>query len=358
MKIMTIVGTRPEIIRLSMIIPKLDKYSDHILVHTGQNYDPNLKDIFFKELQIRQPNYNMTCKGDTPFEAIGNILTITESLITKEDPDKLLILGDTNSGLSSIVAKRYGVKVYHMEAGNRCFDDTVPEEINRRIIDHSSDILLPYTQNSKQNLIAEGIPQNKIFVTGNPIQEVMCNYILPNDLDFVTTKYGFSKQNYFVITLHRAENVDNIERLQSLLHAFKQIASIYKIPVIMSMHPRTKFAIFGNGETIPDGIITMPPFPFKEFIALEKNAFCVISDSGTVQEECNIMNVPNVTIRNTTERPETLECGSNIISGFEASDVIRSINIATNLSNWEKIPEYDAMNVSNVVTKILLGVYP
>jgi UDP-N-acetylglucosamine 2-epimerase (non-hydrolysing) len=364
MKVVTIAGTRPELIRLSRIIPLLDKYcgSDHIFVHTGQNYDKNLKDIFFEELGIRDPNYSNSWKvGSSLANDISNVLQLCETVIKDEKPDKLLILGDTNSALSAIIAKRYGVKVYHMESGNRCYDDKVPEEVNRRIIDSCSDILMPYTERSRQNLIREGYPSNKIFVTGNPINEVLHHYIEKIDASTIMSRLNISPKSYFLVTMHRSENVDNVEILHSLIKSLSMIATWYRdYKIIISMHPHTVNRITDKDlvEFLSDPrIIFHEPFGFFDFVKLERNAACVISDSGTVQEECCIFGIPSVTIRSTTERPETIECGSNILVGHSPNDILRGIDIATkDLSIHESPLEYQKRDVSNVVMKILFGV--
>jgi UDP-N-acetylglucosamine 2-epimerase (non-hydrolysing) len=346
MKVMTIVGTRPELIRLSLIIPKLDKYCEHVLIHTGQNYNPLLKDIFFEELGIRAPDYVLECK------TMGDILNAIEPIILKEAPDKILILGDTNSGLSTIVAKKMGISVIHMEAGNRCYDDRVPEETNRRVIDHSSDILLPYTERSRQNLIREGISNNRIFVTGNPIEEVIGYYSGGISKSNVLRTMGIFQGRYFLATFHRAENVDNEKRLVKIIDSLKRLNGYYMIPVICSVHPHTKKRIGGINI---EGLTLHEPFGFFDFVNLESNALCVISDSGTVQEECSLLHIPNVTIRDTTERPETVECGSNIISGTECESVLRCVKMALDMKDWKAPVEYKKTNVSDTVVKIVCG---
>jgi len=356
MKIMTVVGTRPELIRLSCIIPKLDKYCDHVFVHTGQNYDPNLKDVFFEGLKIRQPDYSEECAGNTQFESIGKILKTTEDIILKEDPDKFLILGDTNSCLSAIVAKRMGVKVYHMEAGNRCYNDKVPEEVNRRIIDHSSDVLMPYTEGSRRNLMLEGFPQKRVFVTGNPIWEVIKNHMNINTTDILNT-LNVKYDRYFLVTCHRAENM-RFKFLSRFIRNLQELREIYNMPVIISMHPRTRIMLQDCG-IILGGLRVLEPMCLNDFLHLEQNAFCVISDSGTVQEECCLFKTPTVTIRETTERHETIECGSNILCGcYNKDDLIKSVEIATGMRDGWNIPQDYLMPTSDIVTKIILGDYP
>ena len=355
MKIITILGTRPEIIRLSQIIEKLDQVCEHILVHTGQNFDKNLSDVFFQQLQVRQPNYFLGIRGDSFGEQIGKIIIECEKIIRQEQPDKLLILGDTNSSLSAIIAKRLGIPVYHMEAGNRCYDDRVPEEINRRIIDHSSDILLPYTERSRANLIREGIDGDRIYVTGNPIFEVIQYHQNKIEKSLILNQLNIEKQKYFLVTMHRQENVDLQDRLIGILTSLEKLQEKYKIPIICSLHPRTKHWInHYNIEITNKNIYFCEPFNFFDFIYLEQNAFCVLSDSGTVQEECCIFRVPNVTIRDVTERPETIECGSNILSGALPDDILRCVQIVLAQSNqWEIPKEYITSLVSEKIIKIL-----
>jgi len=357
MKVMTILGTRPEIIRLSRIIEKLDSHSKHILVHTGQNFDKNLSDIFFKELKIRKPDYFLKVKSATIGEQIAQILTETEKVMEKERPDKILILGDTNSSLSAIIAKRMGIPVFHMEAGNRCYDDRVPEEVNRRIIDHSSDILLPYTERSRANLIREGIAHERICVTGNPILEVINHYEDSINRSDILRRLNIKKKKYVLVTLHRAENVDLERRLRDFISAFTAISRQYGVPVICSLHPRTRDKIRHFGINVdPEAIRFNEPFGFFDFIRLERDALCVLSDSGTVQEECCIFHVPNVTIRDVTERPETLECGSNILSGADNDTILRCVKIVMSQSPvWVVPPEYLKVDVSSTVVRLVLG---
>ncbi|MDP2754277.1 MAG: UDP-N-acetylglucosamine 2-epimerase (non-hydrolyzing), partial [Nitrospirota bacterium] len=348
MKVMTVLGTRPEIIRLSRIIEKLDVNCDQILVHTGQNYDVNLKDIFFEQLRVRQPDVYMEAVGSLSNQ-VGVILSQTEKLIKEHKPDRFLILGDTNSALSAFIAKRMGIPIYHMEAGNRCFDDRVPEEVNRRVIDHSSDILMPYTERSRQNLLREGINSAKIFVTGNPIKEVILSCQDGIEKSNAIQKLGLKEKEYFLVTMHRAENVDNETRIRSLVSALEKIHQTYKMPVIISTHPHTRARMnaLGIHEDSKD-IRFMEPFGFFDFIRLEKNAACLLSDSGTVQEEACLFKVPNVTMRDVTERPETVECGSNILSGVEVDTILRAVNLVINKpANWSIPIEYQAESVSD-----------
>jgi len=356
---MTILGTRPELIRLSRIIEKMDATCTHILVHTGQNFDKNLSDIFFEDLTIRKPDYFLDVHGTTAGEQIAKILTRTEEVMEKERPDRILLLGDTNSSLSAIIAKRKGIPVFHMEAGNRCYDDRVPEEINRRIIDHASDILMPYTERSRANLIREGIPNERIYVTGNPILEVINFYQDQITQSNILNHLTLEKKKYFLVTMHRAENVDIRKRLVMLFESLKIIQEKYNMPVICSLHPRTKDKIKKFDLDIQnEKIIMHEPFGFFDFLHLEQNAFCVLSDSGTVQEECCLYHIPNVTLRDVTERPETIECGSNIISGVKPDDIVRCVQSAVSgNAQWTVPAEYLEMQVSATVTKIVCGFY-
>jgi UDP-N-acetylglucosamine 2-epimerase (non-hydrolysing) len=356
MKIMTILGTRPEIIRLSRIIEKIDQFCEHILVHTGQNYDPLLTQIFFKELELRDPDYCMDAHGSFG-KQLAKIIQKTEELILNQKPDRVLILGDTNSALSALMAKRYKIPVFHMEAGNRCYDDRVPEEVNRRVIDHASDILLPYTERSRQNLIKEGIPGDRIYVTGNPINEVINHFEAQISQSRILNDLKIKKGSYFLVSLHRAENIDYHARLRQFINAFTVLQKEYGLPLIISTHPHTQKRIMECDIQVENTSIRfLPPFGFFDFICLEKNAYCVLSDSGTVQEECAIFKVPSVTLRDATERPETLECGSNMLSGADQTSILRSVKTVLQLHSSASVPvEYLAENVSETVVKILLG---
>jgi UDP-N-acetylglucosamine 2-epimerase (non-hydrolysing) len=357
MKIMTILGTRPEIIRLSRIIPRLDELCRHVLVHTGQNFDRGLNELFFEELALRPPDHVLNCKADTLFSQVGAILRECEQVLLAERPDRVLLLGDTNSALSAIVAKRMGIPVFHMEAGNRCYDERVPEEVNRRIIDHASDILLPYTERSRLNLLREGIDGQRIFVTGNPINEVIRFYEPLLKSSSILEDLKIEANNYFLVTIHRAENVDIHNRLQNFTAAFAELEKQYGLPLIISTHPRTRARLTQFGlDTGNPNVRFMPPFGFFDFIMLERNARVVLSDSGTVQEECAIFGVPTVTLRDVTERPETLECGSNMLSGADSEFVVSCVKTVSELrKNWKAPPEYLAENVSDTLCKILLG---
>lgn len=357
MRIITILGTRPEVIRLSRVIDLLDRRAEHVLVHTGQNYDPRLSDLFFSELGIRAPDVFLNVRAGGFGEQIGRILERCEKLFLERRPDRLLILGDTNSGMSAIIARRLGIPVYHMEAGNRCYDDRVPEEVNRRVIDHSSSVLMPYTHRSKENLLHEGIPGERILVTGNPIRDVIQHYDGQIEASSVLSTLGVSPKEFFLVTVHRAENVDKRERLESLLRGFELIHRKFGHPVVCSFHPRTRDRAARLGICVErPGLRFMEPFGFFDFIKLEKSAFCVLSDSGTVQEEACIFGVPNVTIRDVTERPETIECGSNVLCGSDPERVLGAVEMVTNRAGgWQAPPEYLATGVAATVCNIVLG---
>ena len=357
MKVLTVLGTRPEIIRLSRLIEKLDGLCEHKLVHTGQNFDPNLSDIFFQQMRVRPPDYYLGITSETFGQQIGQMLTAMDKVLCDERPDALLILGDTNSGLCSFIAKRMGIPVFHMEAGNRCYDDRVPEEVNRRVIDHSSTILMPYTQRSKENLLREGIANNRIYVTGNPINEVINFYDTEIRASDVHARLGVEPSKFFLVTMHRAENVDIASHLKNLTQSLEQIQKKYGYPVICSLHPRTKDKMqqFGVGVE-NDQVRFLTPLGFFDFVALERSAFCTLSDSGTVQEECCIFHVPNVTLRDVTERPETVDCGSNMLSGCEPDAILRCVEtVLAQLPAWQPPLEYLTKDVSSVVVKIVLG---
>lgn len=358
MKVLTVLGTRPEIIRLSRVIERLDRLCQQVVLHTGQNYDANLNDIFFEELGVRPPDHYLGVRGESFGDQIGKILAASEKVLRAERPDRMLVLGDTNSSLIAIVAKRLGVPVYHMEAGNRCYDDRVPEEVNRRIIDHSSDVLMPYTERSRANLLREGIPGERVYVTGNPIYEVIRHYDAAIRRSDVLARLGLAAEGYFLVTMHREENVDVEPRLRSLVGALERLRAEYGMPIICSTHPRTRARMegFGLDPRASEGIRFHEPFGLFDFITLERNAFCVLSDSGTVQEECSIFRVANVTLRDVTERPETLECGSNILSGADPDTVLRCVRaVLDERGRWTAPPEYLVENVSSTVARIVLG---
>lgn len=364
MKVLTLVGTRPELIRLSIIIDKLDTIlnTNHIFVYTNQNYDKNLSNIFFKDLNIRKPDYIFDVK-DNFSEFISNAFLEFDAILKYEKPDKILTLGDTNTGLLTILAQKYNIPIFHMEAGNRCFDNRVPEEVNRRIIDNISTFNMPYTENARQNLLSEQFHKNYIYKTGNPIFEVLLKYKkniqdsnILNELD-LSDEYKESK-DFILVTCHRAENVDNIDILTSILMSLNYISEKYK--VIFSIHPRTRIQInkwiVYNERFFNQNILLRDPFGFFDFVQLEKHAKLVISDSGTVQEECAIFKVPCLVIRESTERHELIECGSSILVGINTQNIINTFDNTINRNNVRSVPEdYLVRNVSDTVINILLG---
>ncbi len=357
LKILTIFGTRPEIIRLSLIIELLDRHAEQILVHTGQNYDPNLSDVFLRELGVRKIDHHLGIRASSFGDQAGQILTRVEALLELERPDRILILGDTNSGLAAIVAARRGVPVYHLEAGNRCYDNRVPEEVNRRIIDHCSTVLMPYTTRSAENLVAEGIARERIFVIGNPILEVLERFEARISRSRVLPRLGLRRHGYFVATMHRAENVDQVDRLQRHLAAIDALAKNFRQPVVLSVHPRTAEKIARSGwKANPGRIRLVQPLGLFDFIQLEKQARGVVTDSGTVQEEACIFGLPNVTIRDVTERPETTECGSNILASDSSETLIAGMRLALEVGvGWTPPAEYTKRNVAATVARILLS---
>jgi len=360
MKILTILGTRPEIIRLSLIIKELDRINiKNIIVHTGQNYDSKLSDIFFKDLDLRKPDYYLGIKEDKVGAQIGKIIEKAEEIILKEKPELLLVLGDTNSALSAISAARHSVPILHLEAGNRCFDWRVPEEKNRVIMDHISNWLVPYTERSKENLIKEGISSEFIFVSGNPIREVLEYFKDKIEESNVLNKLKIKEKDYFLITAHREENVDDPDILNVIIKGLNLIAEKFKKDLIFSVHPRTKSKLSKSKIKLSKNIKVSEPFGFFDFVKLEKNALAVITDSGTVQEECSILKTPTVTIRETTERPETVECGSNILSGTSDSEkIFETVNQMLKINNDWISPYENDLNVSNKITKFLLHQKP
>ena len=357
LKVMTILGTRPEIIRLSACIKACDKYFNHLLVHTEQNWDYTLNEIFFKDLGLKKPDYYLDSAGNTLGETMGNIIAKSYDILKKETPDALLILGDTNSALSALSAKRLKIPVFHMEAGNRCFDQNVPEEINRKIVDHISDINLPYTEHSRRYLLNEGIKSEHIFVTGSPMREVLNEYINKTDESNVLETLSFEAGKYILVSAHREENIDNEKNFFSLMQAINNIAEKYQIPVIYSTHPRSMNFIEQRKFEFHRLVKNLKPFGFIDYIKLQKNAFCVLSDSGTLSEESSILNFPAVLIRTSTERPEVLDKGNIIIGGITETDIKRAIELTKamfeNKNSGGAVTDYTDDNVSIKVVKII-----
>ncbi|MCI8583243.1 MAG: UDP-N-acetylglucosamine 2-epimerase (non-hydrolyzing) [Dorea sp.] len=357
LKVMTVIGTRPEIIRLSEVIKKCDTYFQHVLVHTGQNYDYTLNQIFFEELKLREPDYYLNTVGNNLGETMGNIISKSYEVMEEIKPDAALILGDTNSALSAISAKRLKIPIFHMEAGNRCWDWNVPEMINRKIVDHISDINLPYTEHSRRYLLSEGADGKTIFVTGSPMCEVLENHGEEIEGSRVLDKLGLKKKNYILLSAHREENIEQEGNFVSLMNAINSIAEIYQMPVIYSTHPRSRKMIENRGFRFHPFVQSLKPFGFFDYNKLQKEAYCVLSDSGTLSEESAIMDFPAVLIRTSTERPEVLDKGSIVIGGITEQAICQSIDMAVRMSDiGKKIvkPEdYKEQNVSEKVVKII-----
>jgi UDP-N-acetylglucosamine 2-epimerase (non-hydrolysing) len=357
LKLMTIVGTRPEIIRLSETIKACDKYFDHVLVHTGQNYDYSLNQVFFENLELREPNHYLESVGASLGETMGNIISKSYDVLVEEKPDAILLLGDTNSALSAISAKRLKIPIFHMEAGNRCFDQNVPEEINRKIVDHISDINLPYTEHSRRYLLSEGIRKEHIFVTGSPMAEVLKKYQEKIEDSKVLEELNLKKDEYILVSAHREENIDNEENFNSLMTALNNIAEKYKMPIIYSTHPRSLDRITKRGFMLHPLIQTLKPFGFFDYNKLQLNSFCVLSDSGTLSEESAMLGFNGVLIRTSTERPEVLDKGSVIVGGINTEDIEQAIELSRELKKnnepSEVAPDYLDTNVSIKVVRII-----
>lgn len=360
-KVMTIVGTRPEIIKLSRIITELDRFTNHVLVHTGQNYDYELNEIFFKDLKIRKPNYFLNAVGKEAAETISKIILESDKIIESEKPDAILLYGDTNSCLSVISAKRKQVPIFHMEAGNRCFDQRVPEEINRKIVDHLSDINMPLTEHARQYLIAEGIDPNTIIKIGSCMKEILDYYSKEIISSNIKNKLGLKEKEYFLVSAHREENVDYQNNLKSLLISLNSIAEKYKLPIIVSTHPRTKNRIDKMKDKVKSNklIRFIKPLGFFDYINLQQSSKCVISDSGTITEESSILKFPAIMIRQAHERPEGMDKGTLIMSGLEKNRILESIDVVVKQYEGKIIPEiiddYNVDNVSSKVVKIILS---
>lgn len=360
-KVATIVGTRPEIIKLSRVISELDKHTNHILVHTGQNFDYELNEIFFEQLGIRKPDYFLDAAGANAAETIGNVIIKSDAILEKIKPDAVLLYGDTNSCLSVISAKRKKIPVFHMEAGNRCFDQRVPEEINRKIVDHLSDINMPLSEHARKYLVAEGIPPETVIKTGSPMKEVLLHHRDNIEKSDVLERENLIKGEYFIVSTHREENVDSENNFNSLLDALQAITRIYNKKIIVSTHPRTRKKLeeinFANKNPL---IEFMKPFGFLDYIKLQQNAFCVISDSGTITEESSLLKFPAITIRQAHERPEGMDEGTIIMTGLNANRILESIDVVTahyaeNKNAIQTIPDYETDNVSKKVLRIILS---
>ncbi len=353
LKLMTIIGTRPEIIRLSEVIKACDIYFEHKLVHTGQNWDYALNKVFFEDLSIRPPDICLDAVGEDLGETIGNIIGRSFKLIKEQKPDALLILGDTNSALSAISAKRLKVPIFHMEAGNRCFDQNVPEEINRRIVDHIADVNLAYTEHSRRYLLAEGLEGRYVFVTGSPMPEVLTRHREKIDNSAILNELSLTPQQYILLSAHREENIDNEEHFLSLMTAVNRLSERYFMPVIYSTHPRSLKFIKERGFEFNERVRNLTPFGFSDYNKLQKNAFCVLSDSGTLSEESAILGFPAVLIRTSTERPEVLDKGSIVIGGIDYDSIAQAVEIAVSSSTHPMIPDYEDDNVSMKVVRLI-----
>jgi UDP-N-acetylglucosamine 2-epimerase (non-hydrolysing) len=357
MKVLTVVGTRPELIRLSLVFRELAASGvENYLVHTGQNYDPMLSDVFFQELDLPKPDAYLEVKSQTVGEQIGHIVARAEGALLDQRPDALLILGDTNSGLSAIAAARHNIPIFHMEAGNRCFDWRVPEEKNRKLIDHISDWLMPYTPRSREYLLAEGIAPSKILLSGNPITDVLKEFRPRWESSDVLERLELEPDRYLLATSHREETVDVPERLKVICDGLTAISDELELPLVWSVHPRTKARLEKFGQAVGSRVLVCEPFGFFDFVRLEASARCVITDSGTVQEECSLLKTPTVTCRDTTERPETVECGSNILSGVaDPSRISQCVRLMLSASrDWISPYEADS-GVAERVVKFIVG---
>jgi len=351
MKVLTLFGTRPELIKLSEIIKKLDKYTDHVLVNTNQNYDPNLSDVFFKDLGVRPADYNLQIAQPTLGATLGGLMKRIETVLTDEKPDAVVILGDTNSALAGIIAKRMKIPLFHLEAGNRCFDDNVPEEINRRILDHISDVNMVYTQGQRLYLRDEGIAKDRLFIMGSPMQEIFNEHMIEVISSDVLDRLELDTEEYFLVSIHRDENVESEDKLSTLLDTLKEIANTYELPVIVSTHPRLKKKL--KGVKLDPSIKFLPPFGFLDYNKLQMNAKCVISDSGTIAEESSILEFPAITIRNAIERAEAIDVGSILMTGVDKQNIMDCIKIVEAPTT---VPaDYDIDNCSDRVLKVILA---
>lgn len=359
-KVMTVVGTRPEIIKLSQVMKELDKHTDHILVHSGQNYDYELNEVFFKDLGLRKPNYFLNSAGKNSVDTVGNVIKAVDEVLEKEKPDAFLILGDTNSCMSAYSAKRRKIPIFHMEAGNRCFDMRVPEEVNRRLLDHMSDINMVYSDVTRLNLLNEGLPMDRIIKSGSPTYEVLFNNKKGIEKSKVLQKLKLKKEGYIVLTLHREENVGIKKNFDRVIEVIKVVSDKYKMPIIFSCHPRTKKRLEEEKIILPNNVITMKPLGLFDFVKLEMNAFCVVTDSGTISEESSMLNFPGVNIRETHERLEAMDEGAVIMSGLNPERVLQAIEMAVSQKRGDKrdfkaVADYASTNVSKKVVRVIVS---
>lgn len=362
LKVMTIVGTRPEMIRLSRVIARLDETVDHVLVHTGQNYDYSLNGVFFRDLGIREPDHLLGVDTSSLGHVLGETLIRTEEVLLAERPDAVLILGDTNSSIAAVMAKRMRIPVYHMEAGNRCFDERVPEETNRRLVDHVADFNLVYTEHARRNLLAEGLHPSRIMLTGSPMGEVLDAYLPQIQASDVLTRLGLTERSYFLVSAHREETVDSPDTLRTLLDCLAAVHTEWQLPILVSTHPRTRKRLQALPSwTEPEGIVFQEPFGFHDYNRLQLSAACVLSDSGTIAEESSILAFPSLTLRESIERPEALETGAIMMTGLDVEDLVQTIRL---VMGEDRIPEftqsqlpseYAIANVSGRVVKFILS---
>ena len=361
LKVMTIVGTRPELIKMTRVIAELDKHVNHLLVHTGQNYDYELNGLFFEDLDIRKPDYFLEVIGESPAQTIANIIEKTDIVFEKEKPDAVLLYGDTNSCLAVIAAKKRKIPVFHMEAGNRCFDQRVPEEINRKVLDHLSDINLVLTEHARRYLIAEGIPAETIIKTGSHMQEVLQHYMPKIEKSNILKKLGLTPNEFFIVSAHREENVESPQSMRDMVQTFNSLAQKYKFPIIVSTHPRTKNKLNNMDLGDLDPLIRfLKPFSFCDYIKLQMESLCIISDSGTISEECSLLNLPAIMIRNTHERPEGMDEGALIMSGLKADRVLDAVGviIAQHVKSKrviKTVADYEGGPVSKQILRVVMS---
>jgi UDP-N-acetylglucosamine 2-epimerase len=360
MKVATILGTRPEIIRLSRVIEALDRYTEHVLIHTGQNYDYELNQVFFEDLEIRQPDYFLKAAGKNAAETVGQVISKSSDLLAEVQPEAVLILGDTNSCLAALAAKRMKIPVFHMEAGNRCFDERVPEEINRRIVDHISDINLPYSDISREYLLREGIAPDRIIKTGSPMYEVLTYYRRKIDRSDVLPRLGLTEDGYFVVSAHREENIDSPRQFRNLIAVLERVASKYQLPVIVSVHPRTQKRIDAEGVKFSENIRLMKAMGLSDYVHLMMKARATLSDSGTITEESSILNFRALNIREAHERPEGMEEGAVMMTGLDPDCVLDALKVLEKQPTGEQralriVSDYYIPNVSEKVVRIILS---
>ncbi len=361
MKVMTIVGTRPEIIKLSRVVAELEKFVDHVLVHTGQNYDYELNEVFFENLGVPRPNHFLECVGKNVAHTIGAVIAKSDDVMEIEQPDAILLYGDTNSCLAVIAAKRRKIPVFHFEAGNRCFDQRVPEELNRKIVDHLSDINMPLTEHARRYLLAEGIRPDTIVKTGSPMKEILMHHMDEIKASDILTKLGVEKQKFFIVSAHREENIDSEQNFNDMLDSLNAITKKYDMPVIVATHPRTMKKLEQLGrEDMDPRVQFLKPMGFFDYVKMQMEAYCVISDSGTITEESSILNFPAITIREAHERPEGMDEGVLIMTGLKKDDVMHSIDVVVSQFDFENrqfrvVADYDVDNFSKKVSRIVLS---